>query len=282
MLLLTLWSDARPGWNPTWIVETGDVLVLAAIVLALASPAPQPSATNPFTLDPIPAGTALPLIGTTRTRALCSAMHRVIAPAVAAAMTSDKTYAGFRTSLRDYMITATTSSRDMKITVMDRTVQSMVKSVDQLETTLNSKDWEPPANAAAQDKTALANIHQSLSGVLSAQKVQLDAMSGWLETERARTFGQMSETENNLRNSSGLASSPPLPIITDPLAPDQVSNDTSYAFKRDSSTFFQGKPGSSLAQANNLDRDLGDIARYTSQREAAASKVIIPATSLCK
>jgi hypothetical protein len=79
------------------------------------------------------------MIGTTRTRALCSAMHRVIAPpAVAAAMGSDKTYAGFRTSLRDYLITATSSSRDMKITVMDRTVQSMVKSVDKLETALNS------------------------------------------------------------------------------------------------------------------------------------------------
>jgi hypothetical protein len=258
------------------------VLVLAALVLALVSPAPKPTATNPFTLDPIPAGTPLPLIGTTRTRALCSAMHRVIAPAVAAAMGSDKTYAGFRTSLRDYLITATTSSRDMKITVMDRTVQSMVKSVDKLETTLNSGDWQPPANAAAQDKAALANIHQSLAGVLAAQKVQLDAMSGWLETERARTFGQMSETENQMRNSMNPASPAPLPIVSDPMSPDLVNNDTSYAFKRDSSTFFQGKPGNSLAQANNLDRDLGDIAHFTSQREAVAAKVIIPATNLCK
>jgi hypothetical protein len=258
------------------------VLVLAALVLALASPAPNPTATNPFTLDPIPAGTPLPLIGTTRTRALCSAMHRVIAPAVAAAMGSDKTYAGFRTSLRDYLITATTSSRDLKITVMDRTVLSMVKSVDKLETTLNSGDWEPPANAAAGDKAALANIHQSLAGVLAAQKVQLDAMSGWLETERARTFGQLSETENNLRNSTGIASSPPLPIIADPMAPDLQTNDTSYAFKHDSSTFFQGKPTSSLAMANNLDRDLGDLGRYTAQREAVAAKIIIPATNLCK
>lgn len=258
------------------------VLVLAAIVLALASPAPQPAPTNPFNLDPIPAGTPFPVIGTTRSRSLCSAMHQVIAPAVAAAMKSDKTYAGFRTSLRDYLITATTSSRDMKITVMDRTVQSMVKSVDALETAVNSKDWEPPANAAPQDKAALANIHQSMTGVLNAQKVQLDAMSGWLETERARTFGQLSETERNMRNSMNPASTPPIPGIVNPMAPDVANDDTSYAFKRDSSTFFQGSSKVSLTQANNLDRDLGDIAKFTSQREAAAARVIIPATTLCK
>jgi hypothetical protein len=256
------------------------VLVLAALVVALATPppAPAPAPTNPFNLNPIPASSALPIIGTTRSRAICSAMRRVVAPAVAAAMKNDKTYDGFRKNLWDYTVYGTEASRDLKLMQMDRTVQSMVKSVDDLETTLNSHLFESPANAAPKDSQALAAMRQTMRGVLDSQKVQLDVMSGFVETERMSRFGRMSESEANLARSNGpeqgSAANRPSALATD--AP-------SYAFLRDSSNVFKTPAGKiSLDVAHNLDHDLADLAAVTSKREDNASKVIIPATQLCK
>ena len=257
------------------------MFVLAALLVALASPAPQPSptATNPFTLDPIPQRSPLPLpvIGTTRTRALCSAMRQAIAPAVLAAMQNDKTYVGFRKSLYDYTVNGTEASRDLKLMQMDHTVQSMVKSIDDLQTALDSHRFDIPPNAAPKDSQALREIRQTLRGVLDAQKVQLDAMSGFVETERMTRFGRLSETEANLRG----ATSPDTNTINRP-SPFATEAPT-YAFLHDSSEILRIPPSKiSLDQARTLDRDLGDIAAVTAKREDAASKAIIPATQLCK
>jgi hypothetical protein len=256
------------------------VLVLAALVIALSTPppTPAPAPTNPFNLNPIPASSALPIIGTTRSRALCSAMRRVVAPAVLAAMKNDKTYDGFRKNLWDYTVNGTEASRDLKLMQMDRTVQSMVKSVDDFETALNSHGFDSPPNAAQKDAQALDSMRQTLRGVLQSQKVQLDVMSGFVETERMSRFGRMSESEANLAR----ATSPDQSQL--PNQPNAIASEApNYAFLRDSSSVFKN-PGSkiSLDVAHNLDRDLGDLAAVTSKREDNASKVIIPATQLCK
>ncbi len=255
------------------------MLVLAALVIALATPppAPAPAPTNPFNLNPIPAGSALPIIGTTRSRALCSAMRRVVAPAVLAAMKNDKTYDGFRKRLWDYTVNGTETSRDLKLMQMDHTVQLMVKSVDDLETALNSHTFDSPPNAAPKDTQALSAMRQTLRGVLESQKVQLDVMSGFVETERMSRFGRLSESEANLARSTG-------PDQSTPNRPSVAATDApSYAFLHDSSNVFKNPPGKiSLDQAHNLDRDLSDLAAVTSKREDNASKIIIPATQLCK
>jgi hypothetical protein len=256
------------------------VLVLAALFIALATPppTPAPAPTNPFNLNPIPAASALPIIGTTRSRALCSAMRRTVAPAVLAAMKNDKTYDGFRKNLWDYTVNGTEASRDLKLMQMDRTVQSMVKSVDDLETALNSHGFDSPPNATQKDAQALDSMRQTLRSVLDSQKVQLDVMSGFVETERMSRFGRMSESEANLAKATGpdqgQMQNHPSATATD--AP-------SYAFLRDSSNVFKNPTSKiSLDVAHSLDRDLGDLAAVTSKREDNASKVIIPATQLCK
>jgi hypothetical protein len=255
------------------------VLVLAALFIALATPppTPAPAPTNPFNLNPIPASSALPIIGTTRSRALCSAMRRVVAPAVLAAMKNDKTYDGFRKNLWDYTVNGTEASRDLKLMQMDRTVQSMVKSVDDLETALNSHGFDSPPNAAQKDAQALDTMRQTLRGVLESQKVQLDVMSGFVETERMSRFGKMSESEASLARATG----PDQGTLNHPSA--TATDAPSYAFLRDSSNVFKNPTSKiSLDVAHSLDRDLGDLAAVTSKREDNASKVIIPATQLCK
>jgi len=206
-------------------------------------------------------------------------MRRAVAPAVAAAMKNDQTYDGFRKSLWDYTVNGTEASRDLKLMQMDRTVQSMVKSVDDLETALNSHGFDSPANAAPKDTQALTAMRQTMRGVLDSQKVQLDVMSGFVETERMSRFGRMSESEASLANATG----PEQGSSTANRPTAQATDAPSYAFLRDSSNVFKTPPGKiSLDTAHNLDRDLGDLAAVTSKREDNASKVIIPATQLCK
>jgi hypothetical protein len=255
------------------------VLVLVTFVLALLSPTPQP--TNPFTLDPIPAGSLPPIIGRTRTRALCLAIKKAVTPAVAAAMSSDKTYAGFRKQLFDYTLTANEGNQDYKIMQMDRSVQLMVKSTFELQAALDSGEFAAPADASQTDLDALNKMKDALKGVLQAQNVELDAMSGFVETERARLFGQLNETERNIQGAVGIASNQPGPLGDQSNVPN--NGGSSFGFLQDSNQVFnQPRITISIVKARTLDGDLGQIAAYASHREDAASKVIIPATALCK
>ncbi|GAC1573686.1 MAG: hypothetical protein NVS3B7_05230 [Candidatus Elarobacter sp.] len=242
-------------------------------------PAPSPEPSNPFTLAPgaNPSSPPLPQIGRTRSRGICSALRQAVAPAVQAAMANDKTYGDLRKSVYDYTVYGNETSRDLKLMQMDRGVHSLVKNTDDLETALNSHAFDVPPNASSSDAQAITDIRKTMRGVLEAQKVQLDAMSGFVETERMRRFGTKSESEGAMagavagdRNSSsrGGAFSTPSP---------------STGFLRDSSMIFKAPPGRiALDDAHHLDHDLGDIAAFTAKREDAASKIIIPATSLCK
>jgi hypothetical protein len=275
------------------------VLALAAaLALAYASASPAPAARhtaapraasvtprpasstepNPFTLDPNSPATPLPLpvIGTTRTRAVCSALRQAVAPAVAAAMTNDKAYQGFRKWLFDYTVKATETSRDLKLMQMDREVQATVKSTESLENALNSHAFDAPPNATSKDAETMAAMRKTLRGVLEAQKIQLDAMSGFVETERMGRFGRNSEQQDAVKAATGPETGNLRPSSGATPAP-------SSGFLRDSSLVFKQPPGSiTLDNAHNLDKDLANIAAYTAGREDAASKVIIPATNLCK
>ena len=255
----------------------------AAVAAATARPAPSPEPSNPFTLAPGPVPSALPLpqIGRTRSRAVCTALRVAVAPAVQAAMLNDKTYGDLRKGVYDYTVYGTETSRDLKLMQMDNKVQAMVKSTDELDKALASHAFDPPPGARPEDAQAMSAMRSTMRGVLEAQKVQLDAMSGFVETERMRRFGQPSESEAALRRSTG-------PDVNSASGGQQLGSGystppPSSGFLRDTSMVFKNPPGHiSLDDAHHLDRDLGDIAAFTARREDAASKVIIPATNLCK
>ncbi len=101
-------------------------------------------------------------------------------------------------------------------------------------------------------------------------------MSGFVETERMRRFGQRNETETNLANS---------------VAPNVMANGAMATsapmsgFLRDNQAISivpQHQTVTSLHDAHLLDADLGDISAFTQKTEEAASKVIVPATERCK
>ncbi len=251
---------------------------LWALLLGVVSPAPvpQPSPTNPFNLNPIPQATTLPLIGTTRAKPVCSAIRRAIAPAVAAALKNDRTYGGLRKRIFDYVVKDSNEARDLHLMQMDHEVNDMVKNVDTLTEALKSPALDVGATTKPEDAKTLRDLRSTLSGVLAAQKVQLDAMSGFVETERMRRFGTLSETEQNMQRSNG-------PTVAGPGGALQTPTPVS-GFLRDAKTAFdpRHKTVTTLNDAHLLDRDLGDIAAVTTKHEDAASKVIIPAANSCK
>ena len=255
-------------------------VALGALLIGLASPVPvpKPAPTNPFNLNPItppPNASPLPVIGTTRAKPVCTAIRRAVAPAVAAALKNDQTYGGLRKNIFDYVVKDSEEARDLHLTQMDRTVDTMVKNVDTLEEALKSSALDIPPTAKPEDAKTLRDLKRTLSTVLVAQKTQLNAMSGFVETERMRRFGKLNETESNMQK----ASMPTVTVGGSLPTPVPVSG-----FLRDTETTFnpQHRTVSSLNDAHLLDRDLGDIAAVTTKYEDAAAKVIIPAANSCK
>ena len=252
-------------------------LALGTLLLGVASPAPvpKPTPTNPFNLEPIPQTTTLPLIGTTRAKPVCTAIRRAIAPAVAAALKNDRTYGGLRKRIFDYVVKDSNEARDLHLMQMDREVDQMVKNIDVLTEALKSPALDVAPTTKPEDAKMLRDLRSTLAGVLTAQKVQLNAMSGFVETERMRRFGTLSESEQNMARSNA-----PNTMVGGQLqTPTPVSG-----FLRDTETTFdpRHKTVNSLNDAHLLDRDLGDIAAFTTKHEDAASKVIIPAANSCK
>jgi hypothetical protein len=271
--------DAR---NRPTDVETCRVLVLSVLLVAFAAtaaPAPKPAPTNPFNLDPIPRPTSLPVIGTTHSRPVCTAIRQAVAPAIQAAMKSDQTFSGFKTNVYDYTVKETESSKDLRLMQMDHTVQEMVKSVDTLEKAVNSPGLDVPRTASPDDSATLLKLRGSLRGILSAQKVQLDAMSGFVETERMSRFGQLSETEQAMRNATG----PDMGANANSYLPNaQQTQPPSSGFLRDTNAIFKQPQGTiTLDNARLLDKDLTELQSFTTKRESAATAAIIPAARAC-
>jgi hypothetical protein len=249
--------------------------VLLAAALATPAPAPKPAPSNPFNLDPVPVRSPLPSIGSTRSRPLCTAIRTAVGPAVKLAMQNDQTFAGFKSALYDYTVKESEGSKDLRLMQMDRTVQSMVKNVDELEKAIGSPGLDIPRTANSADGQTLLKLRAGLRGILEAQKVQLDAMSGFVETERMGRFGRQSESESQMSKATG----PEVGTVPSALA----SQPPASGFLRDSALVFTRPPGHiAVDDARLLDKDLSQLQAFTGKREDAASAVIIPAANRCK
>jgi len=247
----------------------------AALALASPAPAPKPSPTNPFNLNPIPTPVQLPVIGTTRNKPVCTAIRRAVAPAVAAAMKNDRTFGVLRKSIFDYVVKDSEEARDLHLMQMDRTVDDMVKYVDALQDAIKSSALDPSI-AKPEDAQTLRDLRVGLAGILSAEKTQLNVMSGFVETERMRRFGKLSESEQNMQRANNPNTTLPGGGLVTPAPMGGFLRDTQDTFNP------QHRTPTTLNDAHLLDRDLGDITSMTDRYEQAASKVIIPAANSCK
>jgi hypothetical protein len=253
------------------------VFVLTSLLLAvaIAGDAPSPLPSNPFTLEPLPRASALPVIGSTRTKPVCTALRRAVKPALESAMRNDATYGAIRKNVFDYVVRDDEQARDLHLVQMDRKVDELVKSTDALDAALRDPSLRPAAQTVRPaDGKTLHGLRSTLEAVLAAQRVQLDVMSGFVETERARRFGKLDESAQGMQNSvspAGLSNTLSAPAVTGFL------NDEKDVFAALKHPTVNG-----LADGSKLDRDFADIAAFTAKREAAATQAVVEAVSGCR
>ncbi len=252
--------------------------LLAALLFAATTPAPapRPAPTNPFNLEPIPAPSNLPYIGGTRAKPVCTAIRSAVKPAVEAAMKNDDTFGVLRTKIFDYVIKETETTRDLRLMQMDRTVDQMVKYIDTLNDAAKSPALEPNSTTKPDDAKTLRDLKHAVQALAIAEKTQLEAMSGFVETERMRRFGQLNESEQNLARAmvptvTGANGDLPTPMPVSPFLRDTKNTVLS-----------QHATVTTLSDAHHLDRDLGDIVAFTNRIEKIATGVIVPAANSCK
>lgn len=212
------------------------------------------------------------MIGTTRSRSVCSAIRDGVKPALDAATTNDMIYTSMRKSVFNYVARDSEEARDLRIVQMDRQIADLVKSTKALEEATNSYTFKPAPSTSADETTLMKRLQGSLKGILSAQKIQLDAMSGFVETERSRRFGKLDEAQQQIAGSL----SPTNKVGSSPSPVTGFLADSQHTLVSPHSTPV------GLQGANLLDRDLGDIQNVTARREAIATKAIIDAAALCR
>lgn len=249
------------------------MLSLVAVLLAVTtSPIPAPAATNPFTLQPLPRPSTLPVIGTTHNRPVCTAVRQAIKPALLAAMKNDAIYTSMRKTIFDYVVSDTEDVRNLRIVQMDKQIEELVKATDALDTAAASSAFAPASGTGPEDAKTLRELQASLKGVAAAQHVQLDAVSGFVETERARLFGKLDESQQQMQRanaSTANTGSTPSPV-------------TGFLADSQQAVLPAHRVAQGLFNGHLLDRDLGGISNFTKRREEVASRVITDAAERCR
>ncbi len=261
----------------------GDVLAfvaLGALLLGIgaAAPSPVPAPSVPPAAGPSPVETTLPIIGTTRAKPVCTAIRRALAPAVAAALRNDRTYGGVRKRIFDYLVKDSSDARDLHLMQMDREVDKMAKDVATLEAALRSPALDVTPTTKPEDAQRLRELRAAMAKVLLAEKIELNAMSGFVEGERTGRFAKLNESQQSMQHvlwattdlaprGSGPLDTPPPPSVS---AADAAKPSSGHA------------PVAGLRGAMLFDRDLGDIAKLTAAYEDAATNLIVPAANDCK
>jgi len=245
----------------------------AAIVVAIqGTPAPAPTNPFPFTLGPLPNAASVPIIGTTRSRPVCTAIRLAVKPALEAAMKNDTIYSAMRKTIFDYVVRDNDAARDLRIVQMDKQIADLVRSTSALDDATKSISFRPAPSTRTEDAKTLRELQGTLAGVLDAQRVQLDALSGFVETERARLFGRSDESVQQSQRATaptGQTGSTPSPV-------------TGFLADSQHTLVSQHPTPVGLSGAHMLDRDLDDISVATTKREQSATRAIIAAAGQCR
>jgi len=210
---------------------------------------------------PAPSGSPLPEIGRTRARTLCTVLRDTVGPAIVATQRADAHFADARNALFAYVSETNLGARNLKHAQLDRVAIAMAEDVRKLRTAL-----EDPRFAAAQpppargEAAALFDARAALRTLYDDQLAQLNALSGFVETERFAQIRTELEDADFVRSVTGL--------------PGRGA--PRFGPGADRAT----KPNQ-LANAHELDRWTGRVAAAVAKDEDVASSVIVGVSALC-
>lgn len=259
------------------------VFALGALVALAASPAAAGAAAKPA-----PTATPLKTITHIRTSPLCTGLRRVIGPAIAKVLSSDKYIANSKPLFHDFTRASASGqsvgAQDLAVSRLETLIGPLVKNTEAVDKLL-SDPYAFPKVAYSDDDQKLLQMRQQLRVVNDQQKKALDIISGFVDTQQ---LGELQaaghEYDSALKASPSNAGQTPNPAPTAPPAPilnagvNNASNDPTRASDP------RYKNTDSLVGANPLSVFENAIASYQQDiagSEQDAAKTVVSAVPLC-
>jgi hypothetical protein len=158
------------------------VFALGALVALAASPAAAGAAAKPA-----PTATPLKTITHIRTSPLCTGLRRVIGPAIAKVLSSDKYIANSKPLFHDFTRASASGqsvgAQDLAVSRLETLIGPLVKNTEAVDKLLNDP-YAFPKVAYSDDDQKLLQMREQLRVVNNQQKKALDVISGFVDTQQ--------------------------------------------------------------------------------------------------
>jgi hypothetical protein len=243
--------------------------LIASLLVAVASPVPAPTDTNPFTLTPASPPPVLQTIGRTRSRALCTGLRRSVIPALAVAKKNAESFTSARGLIFKYTVQNEGIGKDYALFRLDQTtLVQMQKNLDAFDKLLADPALVAQGSVNPEDQRLVVELKKRATLLHDVQNAQINVLSGFLETERYNRYKQPSELEASAQHALG----------TDVLpgaAGDQKILTDYYNYAHDP------RGTNQLANAHAIDEDLGSIAAVATKSASSVDTLAMDAIHAC-
>lgn len=217
--------------------------------------------------SPDVASSPLPEIGRTRSRALCTTLREVVAPAILRTKDADNEFSAARSAIFE-SVAGDAAGRAMTNRKVERALDAMTRHVLALGTLLGDRRLAGATDdAATGTEKASADVRVAMRVLYESESRQLNALNAFVETGRRTEL--MADDEEALGMKAALKD-----IVPPPRAANVAGRES-----------YLGAPPrytNKLAEANEIDRWIGRVVAITNKREDLAGKVITAAAALCR
>jgi hypothetical protein len=259
--------------------------VIALVALVALSPTPDAAVAA---AKPAPAATPLKTIIHIRSSPLCTGLRRVIGPAIAKVLSSDKYIANSKPLLHDFVRASASGqsqgAQDLAVSRLETLIGPLVKNTQAVDKLL-SDPYAFPKVAYSDDDQKLLQMRDQLRAVNAQQKKVLDVISGFVDTQQ---LGELqaagheydaalkASPNNNGQTPNPAPTAPPAPILN--AGVNNAGNDPARAADP------RYKNTDSVVGANPLNVFENAIASYQQDiagSEQDAAKTVVSAVPLC-
>jgi hypothetical protein len=264
------------------------VFVFGALVALAASPAAAVSSAKPTaTAKPAPSATPRTIYHV-HVSPMCTALGKVIGPAIGKVLQSDKYIANSKPLFRDFTKASASgqsqAAQDLAVSRLETLIGPLVKNTQAVDKLL-SDPYAFPKVAYSDDDQKLLQMRDQLRVVNEQQKKALDVISGFVDTEQ---LGELQAAGHDydaaLKADASNRGQTPNPAPTEPPAPilnAGVSNESNDPTRAGDPRY---KNTGSLVGANPLNVFENAIASYQQDiqgSEQDAAKSVVAASPRC-
>jgi hypothetical protein len=262
------------------------VFVFGALVALAASPAAAVSSAKPTaTAKPAPSATPRTIYHV-HVSPMCTALGKVIGPAIGKMLQSDKVIADSKPLLHDFAKAAaigqSQAAQDMAVERLESLIGPLVKNTQAVDKLLDDK-YAFPHVAYSDDDQKLLQMRDQLRAVNEQQKRALDIISGFVDTQQ---LGELQaaghEYDSALKPETSNGTPNPAPTEAPAAVLNAGVNNAQNDISRANDPRYKGT--NNLVGANPLNVFENAIASYQQDIQASeqvAAKTVISAVPRC-